>query len=81
MLLFLILLLLTDVVQLASSHRVTIAFNIGIDAVPVDAALARVLVVSGVGTGPEIPCDSVAITPPRFLYATKPQRCAETVVL
>ncbi len=81
-----ILLLLTGVAQLASDHRVTIAFNIAfnieIDAVLVDAALARVLVVvCVVGTSPEIPGDSVAITPPRFLHTTKPQRCAETVVL
>jgi len=77
-----ILLLLTCVVQLASGHRVTIAFNIVIAAVLVDAALARVLVVvCVVGTSPEIPGDSVAITPPRFLHTTKPQRCAETVVL
>ena len=59
---------------------VTIAFYIGIDAVPFDAALARVLVVVCVGTSPEVALRSVSIVPPRFLHATKPQWCAEAVI-
>jgi len=56
------------------------AFTIGVHA-DVDAALTRVTVVSVVGTGPKEARCSVAIVPPRFLYAAKLQWRTETVIL
>ena len=63
-------------------HRIAIAFQFRIDAIPIDSTLTRVLiVVGGVGTCPEVALRSVAIAPPRLRVSGEFQRRTETVVL
>ena len=70
----------TVIIELDDSHCITVAFLTGIDAVLINSALTRVLVVV-VGASPKIALNSVTIVPPRLLDATEFQRGAKTVVL
>ena len=69
----------TVVGQFDECHCIAVALLTGIGTIPVDSTLARVLIV--VDTGPKVTLSSIAIVPPRFLYAAKLQRGTETVVL
>ena len=62
-------------------HCIAVAFSVGIDAVLVYPTLTRVAVVVCIGTGPEVPFDSIAIVPPRLNDAIQFERCAEAIVL
>ena len=70
----------TVVGKLDERHCVTIALEFGIDAIIVNSTLTRVLIVV-IGTGPEIPLNSIPVVPPRLLNAAKFKRGAKTVVL
>jgi hypothetical protein len=70
----------TVVSKLDERHCITIALACVIDAVLIDPALTGVLIVV-IGTGPEIPLNSIQVVPPRLLNAAKFKRGAKTIVL
>ena len=59
--------------------RVTVAFNVGIDAILVDSALTNVT--GGVGSGPKVLSFAVAIVPPRVFHSVELQWSTEAIVL
>ena len=73
--------MLTVIIDLDECHCVTIAFLSGIEAVLINSALTRVLIIVGVTSSPEIALNSIPVIPPRLLNATEFKRGAKTIVL
>ena len=66
--------------KLDERHCVAIALECVIHAVLINSALTGVLIVV-IGTGPEIPLNSIPVVPPRLLNAAEFKWGAKTVVL
>jgi len=69
----------TGIAELLRFIRVTVAFNVGIDAILVDSALTNVT--GGVGSGPKVLSFAVAIVPPRVFHSVEFQWSTEAIVL
>ena len=59
--------------------RVTVAFDVRIDAILIDSALTDVT--GGVGSGPKVLSFAVAIVPPRVFHSVEFQWSTEAIVL
>jgi hypothetical protein len=69
----------TGIAELLWFIRVTVAFNVGIDAILVDSALTNVT--GCVGPGPKVLSFAVAIVPPRIFHSVEFQWSTEAIVL